>query len=60
MPNPNTRVPYGSTFPFEPFFAACFLALFAAKLDAALGRQLGFGRELPSKQCGVSAFRSKT
>jgi hypothetical protein len=42
MPNPNTRVPYGSTFPFEPFFAACFLALFAAKLDAAIGRQLGF------------------
>jgi Dolichyl-phosphate-mannose-protein mannosyltransferase len=42
LPNPNTRVPYGSTFPFEPFFAACFLALFAAKLDAALGRRLGF------------------
>ena len=42
MPNPNTRVPYGSTFPFEPFFAACFLALFAAKLDAMLGPQLGF------------------
>jgi len=42
MPNPNTRVPYGSTFPFEPFFAACFLALFAAKLDAALGWRLGF------------------
>jgi hypothetical protein len=42
MPNPNTRVPYGSTFPFEPFFAACFLALFAARLDAALGPQLGF------------------
>jgi hypothetical protein len=42
MPNPNTRVPYGSTFPFEPFFAACFLASFAAKLDAALGPQLGF------------------
>ena len=44
MPNPNTRVPYGSTFPFEPFFAACFLALFAAKLDAKLGPQLGFRR----------------
>ncbi len=44
MPNPNTRVPYGSTFPFEPFFAACFLALFATKLDAALGRRLGFRR----------------
>jgi hypothetical protein len=42
MPNPNTRVPYGSTFPFEPFFAACFLALFAAKLDPTLGRRLGF------------------
>ena len=42
LPNPNTRVPYGSTFPFEPFFAACFLALFPAKLDAALGRRLGF------------------
>jgi hypothetical protein len=45
MPNPNTRVPYGSTFPFEPFFAACFVALFAAKLDAALGRRLGFRKE---------------
>jgi Dolichyl-phosphate-mannose-protein mannosyltransferase len=42
MPNPNTRVPYGSTFPFEPFFAACFLASFAARLDAALGPRLGF------------------
>jgi Dolichyl-phosphate-mannose-protein mannosyltransferase len=45
MPNPNTRVPYGSTFPFEPFFAACFVALFAAKLDAALARRLGFREE---------------
>ena len=44
MPNPNTRVPYGSTFPFEPFFAAYFLALFAAKLDVALGPSLGFPR----------------
>lgn len=34
--NPNGRVSYGSTFPFEPFFAACFLTLFATKLDAAL------------------------
>jgi cellulose synthase/poly-beta-1,6-N-acetylglucosamine synthase-like glycosyltransferase len=41
MPNPNTRVPYGSTFPFEPFFAASFVALFAPQLDAALGRRLG-------------------
>jgi hypothetical protein len=45
MPNPNTRVPYGSTFPFEPFFAACFVALFAPKLDTALGRRLGFREE---------------
>jgi len=51
MPNPNTRVPYGSTFPFEPFFAACFLALFAAKLDASLGRRLGFhGEEVKSSR----------
>jgi len=42
LPNPNQRVPYGSTFPFLPFFAACFLALFPAKLDAALGWRLGF------------------
>jgi len=42
LPNPNTRVPYGSTFPFEPFFAACFLALFPAKLDAALSWRPGF------------------
>jgi hypothetical protein len=32
LPNPNTRVPYGSTFPFEPFFAACFLALAGTRI----------------------------
>ena len=42
LPNPTRRVPYGSTFPFEPFFAACFLARFAVKLEAALGSRLGF------------------
>jgi hypothetical protein len=42
LPNPNARVPYGSTFPFEPFFAARFLAEYAARLDAKLGRWLGF------------------
>jgi hypothetical protein len=49
MPNPNTRVPYGSTFPFEPFFAACFVALFAPQLDAALGRRLGFREQQVSQ-----------
>ena len=44
LANPTTRVPYGSTFPFEPFFAACFLVLFAVKLEAALGSRLGFGK----------------
>jgi hypothetical protein len=44
LANPTRRVPYGSTFPFEPFFAACFLALFKAKLDAALGWRPGFGK----------------
>jgi hypothetical protein len=38
LPNPNRRVPYGSTFPFEPFLAACFLARYSAKLDAVVGR----------------------
>jgi 4-amino-4-deoxy-L-arabinose transferase-like glycosyltransferase len=42
MPNPNMRVPYGSTLPFEPFFAARFLARYSTRLDAALGRWLGF------------------
>jgi hypothetical protein len=36
LANPTARVPYGSTFPFEPFFAACFLARFAGQLDAVL------------------------
>ncbi len=49
LANPTRRVPYGSTFPFEPFFAACFLALFATKLDAALGWRLGFGRRTIDK-----------
>jgi hypothetical protein len=55
MPNPNTRVPYGSTFPFEPFFAACFLALFAAKLDATLAPRLGLrvGRDAPPRAPGM-------
>jgi len=42
LPNPNPRVPYGSTFPFEPFFSACFLARYAARLDSVLGRWLAF------------------
>ena len=42
LANPTRRVPYGSTFPFEPFFAACFLALFRAKLESLLGKPLGF------------------
>jgi hypothetical protein len=42
LANPTARVPYGSTLPFEPFFAACFLARFAAPLDVALGSYLGF------------------
>jgi hypothetical protein len=37
LANPTARVPYGSTLPFEPFFAACFLARFAAQLDPILG-----------------------
>jgi Dolichyl-phosphate-mannose-protein mannosyltransferase len=37
LANPTARVPYGSTLPFLPFFAACFLARFAVQLDAALG-----------------------
>jgi Dolichyl-phosphate-mannose-protein mannosyltransferase len=41
MPNPNTRVPYGSTFPFEPFFAACFLALAGARTWERLSRRVG-------------------
>jgi hypothetical protein len=44
LANPTRRVPYGSTFPFEPFFAACFLALFASKLDAALKWRMGTGQ----------------
>jgi Dolichyl-phosphate-mannose-protein mannosyltransferase len=50
LSNPTRRVPYGSTFPFEPFFAACFLFAFAVKLDAVLGSRLGFkenGRPKP-------------
>jgi hypothetical protein len=43
LANPTARVPYGSTLPFEPFFAACFLARFAAQLDAVLGPRFGFG-----------------
>jgi hypothetical protein len=46
LANPTARVPYGSTFPFEPFFAACFLARFAPQLDAFLGTRLGFGPRL--------------
>jgi hypothetical protein len=41
LANPTARVPYGSTFPFEPFFAACFLAPFASRLEAVLGWRLG-------------------
>jgi hypothetical protein len=44
LANPTRRVPYGSTFPFEPFFAACFLFAFATKLDVLLGSRLGFGQ----------------
>jgi 4-amino-4-deoxy-L-arabinose transferase-like glycosyltransferase len=40
LANPTARVPYGSTLPFEPFFAACFLARYAAQLDAVLGSRL--------------------
>jgi Dolichyl-phosphate-mannose-protein mannosyltransferase len=43
LANPTARVPYGSTLPFEPFFAACFLARFAVPLDTVLGSYLGFG-----------------
>jgi hypothetical protein len=42
LANPTARVPYGSTFPFEPFFAACFLADFSGRLDAVLESYLGF------------------
>ena len=45
MPNPNTRVPYGSTFPFEPFFAACFLALAGARTWEKLSDALGVVRQ---------------
>jgi len=55
LANPTRRVPYGSTFPFEPFFAACFLALFAAKLEAAVGWRLGLGtRKICKSQPGPS------
>ena len=43
LANPTARVPYGSTLPFEPFFAACFLVRFAAPLDTVLGSYLGIG-----------------
>ena len=46
LANPTARVPYGSTLPFEPFFAACFLARFAAQLDALLAPRLIFGPRL--------------
>ena len=46
LANPTARVPYGSTLPFEPFFAACFLARFAPQLDAVLGSYLGFAPRL--------------
>jgi hypothetical protein len=46
LANPTARVPYGSTFPFEPFFAACFLARFNAKLDTVLGSRLGFRQKM--------------
>ena len=57
MPNPNTRVPYGSTFPFEPFFAACFLALFAAKLDAHSAGGSDSAREVSKVKLVVGVFR---
>ena len=64
LANPTRRVPYGSTFPFEPFFAACFLALFAAKLDVTLGWWLGFrNRKINNARPGpgetAATFRSQ-
>jgi hypothetical protein len=49
LTNPTARVPYGSTFPFEPFFAACFLARFATPLDAILGSFLGLRPDLTER-----------
>jgi len=49
MPNPNTRVPYGSTFPFEPFFAGCFLALAGARTWEKLTGALGVVRQFAQR-----------
>jgi hypothetical protein len=54
LANPTRRVPYGSTFPFEPFFAASFLVLFAVQLEDFFLKRFGYqrrtapGDELPN------------
>ena len=48
LSNPTRRVPYGSTFPFEPFFAASFLALFAVQLEDFFARRFGYERRTAS------------
>jgi hypothetical protein len=44
LANPTRRVPYGSTFPFEPFFAASFLILFAVQLEDFFLKRFGYQR----------------
>ncbi|MBV9674229.1 MAG: glycosyltransferase family 39 protein [Verrucomicrobia bacterium] len=42
LANPTRRVPYGSTFPFEPFFAARFLAVYRLRISQIFTRLLPY------------------
>ena len=52
LANPTRRVPYGSTFPFEPFFAACFLAgaWWTARASSFRRLSRGLRGSVPSRQ----------